>query len=180
MLTYKEVKKQMTQLVKDIYDFRKLAARYFEEYCRDYPFTASVQSRSTHTTYKLFEEKYGMPRSLVHGMPTEDGGRSRMFPLDEWLDSEPGKPGFNCFEDPRALINYYPRFRVRANRLRACRVHVSIPNVPSIGDNYQKYYKMIIYQDDWRNRISPIALDINPAYQEQYQTWVEEYEQQRT
>jgi hypothetical protein len=167
----------MTQSLKDFYDFRKLAARYFAEYCRDYRFTALMQSHSTYTAYKLFEEKNGMPRSLVHGMPTEDGRRSCMFLLDEWIDSETGKPGFNCFEDPRALLKYYPRFRVRADRLVACRVYVSIPNVPRIGDNYQKYYKMIIYSDDWHNRISPIALGINIMYQEQYQTWVNEYEQ---
>lgn len=132
------------------------------------------------TAYKLFEEKDGMPRSLVHGMPTEDGRRSRMFPLDEWLDSEPGKPGFNCFKDPRALIKYYPRFRVRAPKLVACRVQVSIPNVPRIGDNYQKYYKMIINKYDWDERIVPHNLYTNDLDRHQYHIWLEEYLDTRT
>jgi hypothetical protein len=138
---------------------------------------AAVPIPPTYTAYKLFEEKDGMPRSLVHGMPTEDGRRSRMFPLDEWIDSEPGKPGFNCFEDPIALLKYYPRFRVRAPKLVACRIQVSVPNVPRLGDNYQKYYKMIIYPDDWYNRVKPHELGISD-FDDQFNIWVDEYERQ--
>jgi hypothetical protein len=135
----------------------------------------SFHTLPTYIAYKLFEEKDGMPRSLVHGMPTEDGRRSRMFPLDEWINSETGKPGFNCFDNPAALLQYYPRFRVRASRLVACQVYVKAPYTPHIRDSYQRYRSMFIYEDDWNNRIVPYALDINPKYQDLFMTWVEEY-----
>jgi hypothetical protein len=74
--------------------------------------------------WKLFEEQNGLPISLVHGMPQFEGGRSRKFLLDELLTREEGTPGFNCFLDLDMLIQYLPRFKVRAPRLNVCAVSI--------------------------------------------------------
>jgi hypothetical protein len=127
--------------------------------------------------YKLFEEQDDQPKSLVHGLP---GGyrRSRIFPVDRWIGAERGKPGFNCFDDPVDLLCYYPRFRVRAPRLVACKVHVNDPYILRTKCNYQQYGTLIIYEEDWVDRIVPYSLDINPRHQKTFQSWLNAYAQQ--
>lgn len=79
--------------------------------------------------WKLFEE-YGdqphtLPRTLVHGLPMDDGRRSRVLELETWYNMEEDTPGFNLFKTRDAAIKYLPRFTVRAKRLVLCQVVVN-------------------------------------------------------
>jgi len=99
--------------------------------------------------YKLFERSYGMPKTLVHGMPRLDGSRTRMYPLNTQLFAEPGTPGFCVFLSREKALEYLPRFRVRADDLILCKVLVEniLPN-PKLS-RYHHYGTMTILSDDW-------------------------------
>lgn len=105
--------------------------------------------------WKFFEEKGGMPRSLVHGMP-KNGKRSRMYDLDTWLQAENDTPGFNFFSDMKRAIAYLPRFRVRAPNLVLCEVETS--NAHYVGGSYYLANDMIIHANAWANRQRGITL----------------------
>lgn len=106
--------------------------------------------------WKFFEERNGMPRTLVHGMP-RDGKRSRMYDLDLWLECESGTPGFNFFKDKRLAIAYLPRFRVRAKDLVLCEVETS-DVYHKEGSSYYLAKNMIIGTTAWTNYERGITL----------------------
>lgn len=101
--------------------------------------------------WKLFEERNGMPISLVHGMPY-NGTRSRRFKLDTWLFREDETPGFNCFLGLDNLIRYLPRFKVRAPRLQICAI-----TIPAIEHRPNSVYglstSMFISSIEWSKRM---------------------------
>jgi len=129
-----------------------------------------------HVGFKLFEDKGGMPRSLVHGLPDDRGKRSRVYPLNIWLNAEEGTPGFNCFTNPQDLLDYLPRFKVRAPSLYACRVLLKDPVLPPARSKYALFKKMYINSWDWEQAIAPIDVDHYEGYTEQFILWEREVE----
>jgi hypothetical protein len=139
------------------------------------PVATTITVSAYYVGFKLFEEKNSEPRSLVHGMPDNQGKRSRIYPLNIWLRSEEGTPGFNCFTHPQALLDYLPRFKVRASSLYACRVMLKNP-VPSTSPNYRMFKEMCISSYDWNNAIVPADVDYYEEYTERLIRWEMEAE----
>lgn len=96
--------------------------------------------------WKLFEEKAGLPRSLVHGI-----NGSRTFKLDANIEKDLGTPGFNVFSSLQELCWYLPKFKVRALNLYASKVLVS--NQLSKTPNYLRYETIHIPSFEWDQRI---------------------------
>jgi hypothetical protein len=132
----------------------------------------AIDTRSMQIGWKLFEvAELGAgdyPRTLVHGMPRAEGspfimtntdlqlgvrasGRSRLFPLEQVIPAEPGSKGFNLFPDLPRLVEYLPRFRVRAPRLAACPVYYTpLPADPK--SNYALASAILIGRGSWELR----------------------------
>jgi len=102
--------------------------------------------------YKLFERYYGLPRSLVHGMPY-GGFRTRVYSLNTLLYSEPGTPGFCVFPTKEKALEYLPRFRVRADKLILCKVLVEDLMQNPTSSRYNHFGKMTILSDDWHEAV---------------------------
>jgi hypothetical protein len=98
--------------------------------------------------YKFFESKDGLPKSLVHSLPTKDGKRSRIYKLNTIIKKEPNTPGFNFFQSKEEALNYLPRFRKRASRLILCSISYPEDRVKK-GPNYTLTDKIYIFSESW-------------------------------
>lgn len=96
--------------------------------------------------WKLFEEKNGQPRTLVHGLQN----RSRMIELNVWLKKAPGTPGFCFFPTFIAAKKYLPRFTARANKLQLARVYLLNT---SVSTWYHHADMFSLDENDWYGRI---------------------------
>ena len=103
--------------------------------------------------FKLFEiDALKLPKSLVHGRPFYNTGkRTRSYPLDTWIVSERGTPGFNIFLTESFAISYLPRFKVRYPRLRLCKIMIYEDEIiTKENSNYHLVPRMMIESTAWQ------------------------------
>jgi hypothetical protein len=103
--------------------------------------------------YKLFENKGGRPKTLVHTLHIPGVGRTRLLPLSAAIEKDPGTKGFNFFLSLDAAIHYLPRFKVRAPNLRLCKIWFSSPTSSPLRSSYALSPRILIEEQDWQDSI---------------------------